>query len=257
MTPTRFSPVALTRNDASGQIAAQLRTAINTGVWAPGERLPPEQELADSFAVSRATAREALKLLSASGLVTTLRGGQGGTFVTLPDADAVAEQLADSIRLWYRAGNVTVHNVDEARDVLETITVELAAQRRTADDIAAISAAVDAASDPQLTMDAWLDCDLAFHTAISRATGNPILELAMMSVHLSRPATNTVFVDLLSREKVLYQHRTIRDSIVAGSPERARAALHAHVSYLDEVRTEALTALAVDDVVVARLPLAP
>jgi len=72
-----FVAEQLSRKDASGQIARQLREAIANGVWLPGERLPTELELGESFDVSRATAREALKLLSATGMVVTTRGGSG------------------------------------------------------------------------------------------------------------------------------------------------------------------------------------
>lgn len=250
-----FEPTVLTRRDASGQIARQLREAITAGVWAPGERLPTEQELADTYDVARATAREALKLLSATGLVQSTRGGQGGTFVTAPDAEEVANQLGDAIRLWFRVGNVTVHHVDEAREALELIAVRLAALRRTPEDIDAIRRAVDAARDLEMDIDDWLDWDLAFHTAISRATKNPILELAMMSVHLSRPVTNTVFVELLGREQVLRQHLEILEAIEASDAEHAQAALKAHVHYLDEVRGQALAALSVEDMPLSQLPL--
>jgi GntR family transcriptional repressor for pyruvate dehydrogenase complex len=254
MAQPQFQPSELSRRDASGQIAMQLRKAINENVWEPGERLPTEKELADTFDVSRATAREAIKLLSATGLVQSTRGGQGGTFVTAPDADQVAEQLSDSIRLWLRVGNVTVHDVDEAREKLETMCVALAAQHRNDEDLAAIRHAVDAARDLKMDIDEWLEWDLAFHTAISGATNNPILELAMMAVHLSRPATNTVFVNLLGRDEVLQQHYEISEAIAASDPERAQRALLAHVSYLNEVRRDALLALEVDDVPLSQLP---
>jgi GntR family transcriptional repressor for pyruvate dehydrogenase complex len=254
MAQPQFQPSELSRRDASGQIAMQLRKAINENVWEPGERLPTEKELADTFDVSRATAREAIKLLSATGLVQSTRGGQGGTFVTAPDADQVAEQVSDSIRLWLRVGNVTVHNVDEAREKLEMMCVALAAQHRNDEDLAAIRHAVDAARDLKMDIDEWLEWDLAFHTAISGATNNPILELAMMAVHLSRPATNTVFVNLLGRDEVLQQHYEISEAIAASDPERAQRALLAHVSYLNEVRRDALLALEVDDVPLSQLP---
>lgn len=254
MSTNAFVPSQLTRKDASGQIARQLRTAISGGVWQPGERLPSEQELGESFDVSRATAREALKLLSATGLVETQRGGAGGTFVAVPDYEQVAAQLSDSIRLWYRVGNVSLSDVDEARWVLEMHCVDLAARRRTDDDLLAIERPVEAARDFTMDIADWLDLDLEFHTAITKAAKNQILELAMMSVHLSRPATNTVFVELLGRETVMLQHEAIYLAIKAGDPEAARDAFQAHVSYLDEVRQQALTDLQVKDMTVSSLP---
>lgn len=249
-----FTPEPLGRRDASGQIARQLRTAISDGVWSPGERLPSEAELAEAFDVARATAREGLKLLSAMGLVVSARGSNGGTFVAVPDSEEVAEQLADAIQLWYRAGNVSVRDVDEARWVLEMHCVELAALRRDDDDLAAIKQAVDASTDLSLPMPEWLDLDLTFHTAITRAARNPILELAMTSVHLARPATNSVFVDQLDRDLVSQQHEAIYLAIAASDPDGARAAFQNHVGYLDDTRRQALKETSPDSVLVSTLP---
>jgi GntR family transcriptional repressor for pyruvate dehydrogenase complex len=251
---TKFMPEELGRRDASGQIARQLRSAISSGVWTPGERLPSEQALADTFDVSRATAREGLKLLSASGLVTSARGSNGGTFVAIPNVDDIAEQLGDSIRLWYRAGNVSLHDVDEARWVLEMQCVDLAARRRTAEDLAAIKKPVEESRDFTMDITDWLDLDLEFHTAVSRAAKNKILELAMMSIHLSRPATNSVFVELLDRERVTNQHEAIYLAIEAGDPERAQTAFQNHVTYLDDTRRDALAEQDSSDVMVSSLP---
>ncbi|WP_284981655.1 FadR/GntR family transcriptional regulator [Arthrobacter sp. efr-133-TYG-118] len=252
--PEEFVPVQLGRKDASGQIARQLRRAISVGQWLPGERLPSEVELAESFDVARATAREALKILAATGLVVSSRGSRGGTYVAVPDAETVAEQLSDAIRLWYRAGNVSLHDVDEARWVLEMQCVDLAARRRTEEDLEAIYQPIHLASNPDLDLAEWLQLDIEFHTAITRAAKNQILELAMMSVHLMRPATNTVFVDLLDREAVWAQHTVIYQAIADQDPEAARAAFQSHVGYLDDTRRKALADVSATDIFVATLP---
>lgn len=251
---TGFEPEQLGRRDASGQIARQLRKAISQGVWQPGERLPTEQELADTFDVARATAREGLKLLSATGLVVSARGSNGGTFVAIPDAEEVAEQLSDAIQLWYRAGNVSVHDVDEARWVLEMHCVDLAARRRTEEDLEAIRRPVEASRDFDMDIADWLDLDLVFHTAVTKAAKNKILELAMTSVHLARPATNSVFVEFLDRRTVTEQHEAIYLAIAASDPAGAQEAFQRHVSYLDETRREALSETNAADVLVSTLP---
>ena len=250
-----FAPVALSRRDASGQIAKQLRAAINAGTWLPGERLPSEQDFADTFDVSRATAREALKLLTATGLVESVRGGQGGTFVAVPDAEKVASQLSDAVRLWYRTGNVTLQQVHEAREELEKISVAIAADRRTDDDIEAIQAIIDRARGPQVELQEWFDLDTAFHSAVSRSTKNPILELVMLAVHLSRPVTNTIVVDTISRDTVLDQHQAITDAIAAKDPIRAVAAFETHVGYMASVQNEGLRQRHLDDLPISSLPL--
>ncbi|MFI6463011.1 FadR/GntR family transcriptional regulator [Streptomyces sp. NPDC050538] len=116
----------------------------------------------------------------------------------------------------------------------------LAAERRTDTDLEAMAAPLARAQDPALDITEWLSTDLEFHTAITRAAGNRILELAMTSVHLVRPMTNTVFVDLLDRDTIQAQHTAIFEAIRDQDADRAEARLLDHVNHLDEVRTQAL-----------------
>ncbi|WP_072801590.1 FadR/GntR family transcriptional regulator [Rhodococcoides yunnanense] len=253
----RFEPAVLTRRDASGQIASQIRRGIVDGVWLPGERLPTEMELAEAFDVARPTAREAVKLLGATGMVASTRGAGGGTYVTSPHTDLVRDQLSDSMRLWYRSGDVSVREVDEARRILELQCIELAAERRTTLDLHAIRTPVELSRDPALTWGEFLDLDIDFHTAITRAARNRILELAMTSIHLSRPATNTVFLEHLERERVIDQHSDIYDAIASGDVTAALRAFTTHVDYLDAVRDRAFAAVDLGDVPVNVLGLEP
>lgn len=250
-----FAPEALSRRDASGQIAKQLRAAINAGTWLPGERLPSEQDFAETFDVSRATAREALKLLAATGLVEATRGGQGGTFVAVPSADQVASHVSDALRLWYRTGNVTLQQVREARQELESISVAYAAERRTEDDIDAIQATIDDARRSDISAQDWFDLDVAFHAAISQATKNPVIELVMTAIHLARPAINAIVSGTISRETVLDQHQAITDAIIARDSSRAVAALVQHAGYNSAVAEEALEQRHITDLPVSAVPL--
>lgn len=249
-----FIPRELGHKDASGQIAKQLRDAIANGVWAPGEQLPTEQALAESFDVSRSTAREGLKLLAATGLLTSSRGTNGGNFVAMPNAELIAEQLSYSISLWFRTGNVSLLEVDEARWVLEMHCVEFAAQRRTEQDLAAMKKVVDESRNLDLPLTEWLDLDIDFHTAISRAAKNHILELAMMSVHLSRPATNMVFSNL-DRNAITVQHLAIYDALAEGNPHKAKEAFQSHIDNLTATRHQALEEMSATDLQVASIPV--
>lgn len=237
-----FEPVALARHDASGQIAAQLRKAIADGVWGPGERLPSEQELSNSFDVSRATTREALKILSATGLIASTRGGKGGTYVSVPDGVELAVLLSESLRLWYVAGNVTLAEVLEARTLLESHCVELAAERRTDEDLHAIAGPVEASANDSLDMAEWLELDVAFHVAITKAAKNRIIELAMTAVHMSREATNSVVAHRLDRAAITAQHDAIYRAIESRNGQRARLALLEHVDYVERIRAEVANA---------------
>ncbi|HET7247701.1 MAG TPA: winged helix-turn-helix domain-containing protein, partial [Streptosporangiaceae bacterium] len=71
----------ITLQTAGERIAERFVTAIALGEFVPGQRLPPERELAAMLEVSRTTVREALQRLQAAGYVTARRGRGGGTFV--------------------------------------------------------------------------------------------------------------------------------------------------------------------------------
>src|ERR671922_3012505 len=129
---TLFVPVAVTR--ASSAIADQVRTAIVSGKLKQGERLPPERELAERFAVSRVTVRDALRALEAMGLVEIRVGARGGAFVTVPSGSVMGQTMSDMLMMQA----LSPEDIVEARLVVELGTVTLACARATDDDLAAL-----------------------------------------------------------------------------------------------------------------------
>ena len=124
------------------QVADQLRELIVTGELAPGERLPTETVLAREFGVSRATVREALRLLAAQGLIRTAKGAAGGSYVTLPTVDHISESLSSNIGLLADARDVTLDELLEARVLLEVPAARLAARRRREGDVERLRATI-------------------------------------------------------------------------------------------------------------------
>jgi GntR family transcriptional regulator, transcriptional repressor for pyruvate dehydrogenase complex len=225
---------------AAQQIADQIRGSILSGELAPGDRLPPEVELAEEYNVSRGTIRETMKLLAGAHLVQPTRGATGGTFVRHPDPDVLAATMGETVALWFHTGSTTLAEVDAARAWIEEGCVRMASRVRTEEDIAAIRAAVEAMEPPPEAVDDVLAIDLDFHVAVSRAAHNAVLELSMKGVHLVRPHTNTVLMQLMDYSRVAAQHRAIFEGIEARDEERAVAALRAHLAYLLEARDRAL-----------------
>jgi DNA-binding FadR family transcriptional regulator len=235
-----FAARPIVVQSAAKQIARQIREGIASGSWEPGERLLTEHELAEAFGVSRGTVREALRLLSASNLVESMRGATGGTFVALPDPEAVAEQLGDLMALWFRAGSLSIAEVDRARFATEREVVRLAATNRTEEDLEALGAAVEESQNAELSFDEWLATDIDFHTALSRAAKNRILELTMTAIHVVRPRTNTLLVEGLERGPVIEQHRMILRAVRDGDADSAEEAFVEHHDHLTEIRRRVL-----------------
>ncbi|WNV75206.1 FadR/GntR family transcriptional regulator [Geodermatophilus sp. DSM 44513] len=225
---------------AAGQVVDQLRAAIIDGRLRSGDRLPSEQQLAQDFGVSRGTVREAIRTLAASNLVTSTRGATGGTFVTTPRAGELAERIGEQIGLWFRAGNISLAEVQHARHVLERECVALAALHRTEEDLSAMRRPIETSRDPTLGEDAWLATDVEFHTAVSKSAKNSILELAMTAVHLVRPRTNRLLLKELRRDCIADQHWAMYEGIRDRDAEAATAAFEQHFSYLHEMQQRAL-----------------
>ena len=157
---------ALRRKETlTAQLVRALADKIAKGEMRPGDRLPTEQELIESFAVSRTVVREAISSLKATGIVTTQQGV--GAFVCQPQAPA------------WQASTASLDLVQDVIDVLEVRTgveveaAALAAQRREAHHLSDMREAVDCMGE---AIDAGEDTvapDLDLHRSIADATGNP------------------------------------------------------------------------------------
>jgi GntR family transcriptional repressor for pyruvate dehydrogenase complex len=150
-----------------------MRAAILGGQLRPGDRLPSESELATSFGVSRSVVREALKVLASSGLVTSVRGRDGGTFVVHVAGDAAAQSLAETLHLMLDLERINLTEVVEARRMVESACARLAAERRTGDDLEAMVRVLEQASR-DISDQEWLDLDVAFHNAEAAAAHNRV-----------------------------------------------------------------------------------
>ncbi|MEU5991819.1 FCD domain-containing protein [Spirillospora sp. NPDC047418] len=148
------------------QAARRLRDRIADGSWPVGTRLPGETTLARDLGVGRSTVREALRALAGAGLVRARQGAGVFVIATEPDGDWPA-----------RLRRASVADVYEMRMMLEVRAAELAAERRTDADLAALDAAL-AARDAAFAgpaVEAFIDADIALHTAVVAAAHNPVL----------------------------------------------------------------------------------
>lgn len=166
----------------SEQIAARIEALILGSELKPGDKLPPERDLAESFGVSRSVVREALKLLSERGLVQS-RMGQG-SFVNDPGLSNVISSLSVA----YHMRESTVDHLMEVRMHLELPIASMAAERATPGDLErlesamnAMDARIDALDVPQ-TLKEFQRADADFHTALAAATHNPVFVILSNSI---------------------------------------------------------------------------
>lgn len=216
-----------------------MQARIREGQLAPGDKLPTEGQVMDEFGVSRTVVREALSKLQASGLVATRHGV--GTFVVGPDehtAFRIDPQQLETLR--------DVIAVLELRMGIETESAGLAAQRRSAANLAVMRAALD---DFARSVEAGRDAvgaDVRFHGEIARATQNThftnlLGTLGVRIIPRARLDPAGVFDDERRDylRRVNAEHESIYDAIARGDADAARAAMRTHLSNSRERRRRA------------------
>ena len=217
----------LERRKVYEQIAEQLLAQISSGRLRPGDVLPPERELTESFGVGRSSIREALRMLESQGVISAANGG------ALVVADA-ASPLNSSLRLLFTLDERTgIHDLFELRRILDCEAAALAAERRTDKHLEEMGAAIDemdASLGTSGRADDFIDADLRFHLAVAEATGNRLLLHSMQAVRdVVRRALMTVFFIPQSPEQALVEHRAVRRAIAAGDGARARQEMFDHL----------------------------
>jgi GntR family transcriptional regulator, transcriptional repressor for pyruvate dehydrogenase complex len=227
--PTSFQP--LERRKVYLQIAEQLLAQIGSRQLKPGDALPPERELTQSFQVGRSSIREALRMLESQGVIAS---ANGGAFVV---AEA-ANPLETSLRLLFRLDEQTgMHDLFELRRILECEAAALAAERHRDEHLAEMDAATDemaASLEGTGRADAFVDADLRFHLALAGATGNRLVVHSMQAVRdVLRRAIGSVYHVPQSPERAVVEHRRIRAAVAAGDVVRAREEVRDHLARVE------------------------
>jgi DNA-binding FadR family transcriptional regulator len=214
------------KSDLSAQIAKAIRDAIIAGRMIVDERLPSEAELAEQFAVSRPTVREALKRLAAQSLIRTQRGAFGGAFVNrLSYAEAYGQQITTATLL-LSMNDVSFDVACEARYALERACAPLSAQRRTADQLATMRAEIHRQSQPALSDEAFCTSDVTFHRTLVDGAGNPVLSYQLAgAVEAMQPLMNMITFTARSREAIVALHTDIADALEVHDGPAAETAL--------------------------------
>jgi DNA-binding FadR family transcriptional regulator len=211
------------------QVADRIREAILAGRLSPGEALPTERELSETFGVSRASVREALRALQAQGLVAA--GGPPARTVVVSEAGGHAR---DALVTLLRLNRVEVADLMEFRSLLEGAALADAARRRDPERLAEARKALEEMRRPGVGIDEFDQADVRFHVALVRGSGNEAMHLVMQALreavarhlheHLSAQA------DLpAALARLVGEHTAILAAVEAGDPERASALVREHI----------------------------
>ncbi len=208
-----------------GGVVREIALRILGGAVRPGATLPTEPELQAAFGISRSALREAMRVLSAKGLVqvrprtgTVVRGPQDWNRL---DPEVLDWSLAIAPDLAF------VRSLLEARRVFEPAAAEFAAARASGQDVARIEAAyLGMASSLPHDVEACCQADVAFHAAILRASGNVVLQQLVGTMGAALGNVFRLSTQLAeSHERALSAHATVLDCIRLRDAAGARAAM--------------------------------
>lgn len=213
------------------QIVKHIRGAISSGELNPGDRLPPETELAKRLGVSRPTVREALKVLEALNILRSSTGPKGGTFVKSINGLEVADYLKDSISLLLDVDELSLQELWAARETIDIPAVGMAAVRRTEQDLFVIEKTIE--TDELKDGDSIIS-DISFHRAIAEASKNRMLSLFMSSIYMTLRSLSEHYIlpkDMLPEVKGASQeaHRLIYEAIATQDELLARERMQEHL----------------------------
>ncbi|MFC0596914.1 FadR/GntR family transcriptional regulator [Streptomyces palmae] len=208
------------RSALADQVIAQLRTQITSGEWPVGSRIPTEPELVEQLGVARNTVREAVRALAHNGLLDIRQGS--GTYVVATSelAGVMHRRFADSDPL----------HVAELRSALEAKAAQLAARRRTEQDLKQLDVLLDRRERAWESGDteAFVAADATLHMAVVAASHNEVL--AELYADLGGVLREFLRADVGTelRPEAYMDHARMVEAIRDGDGERAAAEAHAH-----------------------------
>ena len=224
-----FEPVHDNRA-LSEKIIAQISDALVSGELKPGDRLPPEPELAEQFGVSRTVIRDAVKTLAGRGILHVKHGA--GIFVTTSEENAIERlgALSDILPLQ----GVRLRDLFEIRKVLEAEGAEWAARRRNDYHLKRLRGILEDAHRNSENLEVLSERDAQFHVAIAEASQNLVLVRVMLTLLDLLAQSRRESLSIPGRAKLsLKDHERILEEIEAQRHEGARETMLEHLTSVE------------------------
>lgn len=212
----------------SSRIVAEIREAVFEGRLKPGEFLGSENELAERFGVSRITVRDALRSLSATGIVEIRQGAGGGARIAQGNLD----HFADALAVQFQLAGVGADETLGAQSAIEGMAAELAAQHRTEEDLRKMADAIEEAESLIDDPVAFTEASLGFHLAVAEASHNRALVALLRALrYVVWPSDNKRATAEIA-QRVQRAHRNVYDTIASRDGAGARKAMGEHLGVI-------------------------
>ena len=203
-------------------VVQEIRRMVAAGILVAGDQLPSVAALARDFGISTASVREALQALAALGVID-IRHGRG-SFVL--GNGSSPEQFSS----WIREQRYALEELCELRVAVETTAARLAAVKATAEDLQALGQAIAATRSHGLDLEAVVALDTAFHSGITRAARNRLLDQALELTHDLLLEVRYRTLSLPGEvEYAIAAHERILSAIERRDPDAAASAMRDHL----------------------------
>lgn len=214
----------------SEKIISQISDALVRGELKPGDRLPPERELAEQFGVSRTVIRDAVKTLAGRGILHVRHGA--GIFVATSEENMIGRLGALSDILPVQGTGL--QDLFEVRKVLEVEGAEWAARSRNAYHLERLRGILDDAYQHSDDPEVLSEKDAQFHVAIAEASQNLVLVRVMLTLLDLLAQSRRESLSIPGRAKLsLRDHERIVEEIEAQKPGKAREAMLNHLTSVE------------------------
>jgi GntR family transcriptional repressor for pyruvate dehydrogenase complex len=205
-------------------VVQRIKELLARGELKAGSRLPPERELADMLHISRPSLRTALKALSVMGIIRAKPGA--GTYI----AESLPEIFTEPMHFMTLINNTSVEELFEARRIIEAGLAELAAERASEEDIAALAREVEGMKRTVGDPENFLKHDVRFHQAMARAANNKLMSGVMDTIaHLLFHIRRQTIAHAKDFAEAIEWHQKITSAIQKHDAKRAKEMLSGHL----------------------------
>jgi DNA-binding FadR family transcriptional regulator len=237
---------ATPRRRTHDALLKDIEADLRSGKIKVGDRLPGERTLAESYGISRASVREAIRVLDAMGILRSSVGSgpsSGAIVVSDPSAG-----LSSALRLHVASSTLPVEDIVETRILLETWTARAGANRTGGDeDLEQAAQLLQAMDNPGISRETFHELDARFHVALSSLAGNAVVATMMESlsgaiVGYVKGAMDAMdaWPDVISTLR--NQHHGIFDAVQSHEGELAARLLQEHIEWFHQKAQEATAA---------------
>ena len=208
----------------SDMVSRQLKESIFQGLYKPGQKMPAEHKLVESFGVSRVIVREAIRNLEQTGLIEIKRGPKGGAFLLPMRHDAASQVIRDVLRL----GKARVAHIMEVRLDIEPVVAGLAAQRAMPEDVEMLSNHLH--EIPNIPGgDEYVAWNVDFHRLLAKCAHNPVYDIL---VNILLDFTEELILNIKPSERVLHDtssHPELLEKVQKGDSKGASEKMQSHL----------------------------